>query len=310
MPNTPAQQDVPAAGVPIPGPSVAAPASSALSTQASAATPYIAPSTGAAGNLLSSPSWQSQVAGYLSGAYSSAEAQSVLGAGLGSAQLGLIAPQLGVSSAELENQAGYSLAAAALGYQGTGLQSQALAEQAGTAAAQQGLEQGMFGISMTQYPEQQAEATQQFQLQQQALQDQAAGAGTTSTQGAQRAIAANQAQYGWNMADIYRNQQLAALGQQSEQVGYGGQQALTANQQQQLSLAAQQQGLDVQQVYNQLGFGLQQLGVQASPESYLATIANAQAGGAQQLAALGYTGGLIGGLGTSNTAAILAALGL
>ncbi len=109
---------------------------------------------------------------------------------------------------------------------------------------------------------------------------------------------ATQAQeYGWQQADIYRAQQLAALGQQSEEVGYGGQQELSANQMQQLELAAKGQNLTGEQAMSQLGFGLQSIGYGASPEQYLSTIAQAQGSGAQTLAGLGSQAALIGGLG-------------
>jgi hypothetical protein len=253
--------------------------------------------TAASASLLANPNYQDQIAGYLSGQYSGSEAQYGLTASLGSAQLGLDPSALGVSSAELENSTGYDLANALLGYQGIGLQSQALASQAGTAAAQQGISNAEYAVSATQYPEQMAEAKQQFQTAQQGQQDQGAATGTTNTQGQKTAEANLASNYGWQQADIYRNQQLAALGQQSSEVGFGGTEEQLANAQQQLKLSAEGQGLTAQQATSQLGFGLQSLGVSAEPEQYLAAIANAQGEGASQLSALGSQAALIGGLG-------------
>ena len=80
-------------------------------------------------------------------------------------------------------------------------------------------------------------------------------------------------------------------------MGYAGSQEQLANQQQQLQLAARQQGLDAGQAYEQLGFGLSQAGTQYDPTSYLAASANAQGSAAQQYAALGSQASLTGGLG-------------
>lgn len=261
------------------------------------AAPAATPTTAASSGLLASPSFQSQIAGYLSGQYAPAEAQYGLAGALGSAQLGTAGQALGVQSSELENTTGYDFANALLGYENTGLQSQALASQGGVAAAQQGLTTGEYGISATQYPEQQAEAKQQFQTAQQGQQDAGAASGTTNTQGQKTAESNLASQYGWQQADIYRQQQLAALGQQSSQVAFGGTEEQIANAQQQLGLSAQGQGLSAQQASDQLKFGLQSLGVSAEPEQYLAAIANAEGSGAQQLSALGSQAALIGGLG-------------
>jgi hypothetical protein len=254
--------------------------------------------SGASGNL------SQELFSYLLGGAAPGIAGSGLSAQLGASQMGLAGPALGVSSANAQVGEGYNLANALLGYEGIGLQSQGLASQAGTAAAQQGIEQGQYGVSQTQYPEQAQEATAQYGQARQQLLSQTAASGSSNAPGANTAQNLQQAQYGWNMADIYRNQQLAALGQQSEQVGYQGQQAQFANQQQQLGLAAQGQGLSAQQGISQFAFGLQQLGVQAEPEQFLQGIANPQSQQAQQVAALGSQAALIGGLGPNFLAGI------
>lgn len=257
----------------------------------------LSPLSGATSNLLSSPNWQNQVSGYLAGQAAPAVAQQGLAGALGSAQLGMVGPQLGVSEGELGNAQSYDLANALLGYEGTGLQSQGLAQQASTAAAQQGTEEAEYGLQQGEFPEQSAEAALQNQNAVIGNRDSAAVGGTLNTQGYGRTQATQASEYGWQQADIFRNQQLSALGQQSEEQGYEGQESSIANQRQQLGLAAQGQGLSAQQATAQYGFGLQQLGINASPEQYLSTISNAQGGEAQQLAALGSQASLIGGLG-------------
>lgn len=267
--------------------------------QSSAGT--LSPFSGATAGLLTSPQWSSEAAGYLAGQAGPGIAQSALAESLGSAQLGMVGPQLGVSAAEMQYGTGMDLANALLGYQGIGLQQRGLGAQAQTAAQQQGLEQAQFGVQQGQYPEEQQKAALQNALAVAGMQDQGAISGTLGTQGYKRQQAAQGAEYGWQQADIFRAQQLSELGQQAEQVGYKGQQEQIANQMQQLGLAAKGQGLSAQQAIAQLGFGLQQLGVQANPEQYITAITNAQGQGAQNLAALGSQASLIGGLGPNFT---------
>ena len=266
----------------------AQPAKTATSSAAA-----LSPFSQTTANLLA----QGNISGDLAAQAGPTVAQGALSGALGSAQLGMVGPQLGVSEAELGNTQGYDLANALLGYEGTGLQSQGLAQQAGTAAQQQGVEEAEYGVSNTQYPEQQAEAALQNQNAVIGQRDSSAIGGTLNTTANKRAVATQASEYGWQQADIYRNQQLAQLGQQSEEQGYTGSQEQIANQRQQLELAAQGQGLSAQQAQSQYGFGLQQLGVAASPEQYLSSISNAEGNEAQTLAGVGSQAALIGGLG-------------
>jgi hypothetical protein len=257
----------------------------------------LSPFSATTSSLLSSPNWQNEISGYLAGQAAPTAAQGALTGAVASGSLGLVGPQEGVSAAELQNNTGYDLANALLGQQGIGLESQGLASQASTAAKQQGLEEAGYGVQSTEYPEQQAEAALANQNQVIANRDASAIGGVVDTTSTKRTAATQQQQYQWQSADIYRNQQLAALGQQSEEAGYGGQEEQFANQRQQLELAAQGEGLTAQQAQDQLGFGLQQLGVNASPEQYLSQIANAQGSEASTLAGVGSQAALIGGLG-------------
>jgi hypothetical protein len=259
----------------------------------------LSPFSGTTASLLASPNWQNEISGYLAGQAAPTAAQGALSGSVASGELGLVGPQEGVSAGELQNSTGYDLANALLGQEGLGLQSQGLASQASTAAKQQGVEEAQYGVQSTQYPEQQAEAALANQNAVISNRDSAAIGGTTDTTSAKRTASTQAAQYGWQQADIYRNQQLAQLGQQSEEQGYGGQEEQFANQRQQLALAAQGEGLTAQQAQSQLGFGLQQLGVNASPEQYLSTIANAQGSEASTLAGVGSQAALIGGLGAN-----------
>ena len=213
--------------------------------------------------------------------------------------MGEAVSQYGLTQAEQQNQAAYGQANAALGFQGTQLQSQGLAQQASTAGQQQGLEEAQYGIQQGQYPEQQAQAALANKNAVINARDQAAVGGTLNTTGYQRGQATQAAQYGWQQADIFRNQQLAQLGQQGEQVGFQGQESQIANQRQQLALAAQGQGLTEQQAQDQLAFGMQQAGISATGDiyGYAQQAAAAQGGAAQTYAGALSQASLIGGLG-------------
>jgi hypothetical protein len=259
----------------------------------------LSPYAGATAANIANPNWQNQIAGYLQGQAGQGIAGAGLQGALASQQLGMVGPQTQLSTAEAQNQGGYSLANALLGYQGTQLQSQGLAQQASTAAGQQGIEESQFGVQQTQYPEQLQQAALANANATRGITDQGAISGTLNTTGQARQQATQAASYGWQQADIFRNQQLSQLGQQSEQLGFAGQESGIANQQQQLALAAKGQGLSAQQAQDQLAFGLQQLGISAQGDvlGFMQQGAQAQGSEAQQYAAALSQAGMIGGLG-------------
>jgi hypothetical protein len=259
----------------------------------------LSPYANATAQNISSPNWQNQIAGYLQGQAGQGIAGAGLQGALASAQLGMVGPQTQLATAEAQNQGGYSLANALLGYQGTQLQSQGLAQQASTAAGQQGIEESQFGVQQSAVPEQLQQAALANANATRGITDSGAISGTLNTTGQKRAQETQAAQYGWQQADIFRNQQLAQLGQQSEQLGFAGQESGIANQQQQLALAAKGQGLSAQQAQDQLAFGLQQLGISAQGDvlGFMQQGAQAQGAEAQQYAAALSQAGMIGGLG-------------
>ena len=252
-------------------------------------------------SLVSSPNSTNEIAGYLLGQYAPQLSAYGTQAAVASGQAGEVGPMTQLAAGELGSNEQFTLANALLGMQGIGLQSQGLSSQMGTAAAQQGIEQSQFGVQQTQFPEQLQQAALQNANALRGLSDQGAISGTLGTQGYGRSVATQGAEYGWQQADIFRNQQLSQLAQQSEQVGYGGQQEQLANQMSQLGVAAQGQGLSATQAQAQLGFGLQQLGYQGQDSlmQYLNQVATAEGGQAQQLAGIGSQAALIGGLGST-----------
>lgn len=255
------------------------------------------PVTGSIATMLASPTWRSQVGAYLWGGYAGELGTYGLQGALASTQLGMTPFGLGLTGAQLQTQAGFTFARAMLGYQGLGLQSATLGRQAATAGAQQGLEQGQYALTSQRYPQEAATATLSYRNRQLGLQSNAAATGTLNTSGARNAQQTAAQQYAWQLATIYRQQQISALGQQSEILGYGTKAGALANAQQQLALAAKGQGIDVQQAVSQLGFGLTQLGIKATPLQILTAIGQSQTGAATTLRALLSSGSLIGGLG-------------
>jgi hypothetical protein len=257
------------------------------------------PLTAEFSKLMTSGNPQDEIMGLLLGQSMQQMTQAGLAGTLGQAQLAMTGPQLAVAQQELGTNTGYDLANLLLGQQQIGLSQQNIGTQQAVSAAQQGVEQQQYGLQQTQYPEQFAQAALANKNAVQALQQQGAIGGTLMTEGSKQRFATQAAEYGWQNADIFRNQQLAQLSQAGEQYGYAGQQAGYANQLAQLGLSAKAQGLSASQAMAQLGFGLQQLGYQASPEQYLSQLAGAQGTQAQGLAGVGAAAGLIGGTGAN-----------
>ncbi len=209
----------------------------------------------------------------------------------------LITPRIAVTQQHLIATGGYDIASAILGEEQTTLAEQTNLAKTLAGRQQQGIEQAQYGITSTKYPQEQAQAALAYKNTQLANQRGAAASGTTGTTGAHEAQSTAKANYGWRSATIYRQQQLAALGQTSEQVGYGLSQEQLANSSQQLALTAQKQGVSYQQLISQLGYGLSQVGIKTTPVKYYAAMQ-----GAAGTEATTYRGGyaqasVLGGLG-------------
>ena len=118
-----------------------------------------------------------------------------------------------------------------------------------------------------------------------------------SEQGTQQGLQQQGAQNALTQQSDFIQQQLGQLGQQSQAIGYGGQQAQYANQLAQLGVQSQQQGLSAQQAQSQLGFGLGQLGIQSASDlaGFYGQAEQADAGAAAaQTAAIGQAGAATG----------------
>lgn len=227
----------------------------------------------------------------------SAIGQIAAGQAPGIAQSGLTMAQLlseiGMVGPQAQETAQYNAQQLGLGEAGLGItaeqnqiQQQGLAAQLGLSGAQQGIEEQQFGLSMQQYPEQQAQAALANKNAVQALSSQGAISGTLGTEGHKQAVSTQTQQYGWQQADISRAQQNAQLGQKSEEAGYKYSVGDIARSQQNLQLAAAANGLSYEQMVSQFGQAQSQLG---------------QGGGLEQLYTqyLAQQGSQLQGLGTA-----------
>ena len=268
----------------------------------------------AVGTEMVNPQFLNSVAGYLGAEAAPTQAGYEQQYAAAQAQAGVAPAGLQESIANQQQNTGYALANALLGYQGTQLQEQGLAGQIGTAAQQQAIEQQQYGGQLAQLGvTQQGTALQQANLAYQTPQQYqkqagaAAAAGALNTQGNKQAVGNIQQQAAYQGSQLglqsqseYIQQQLAQLGQQSEQVGYGGTQQQMANQYQQIELAAKQAGIPVQQAISQMQYGIGQAGIQADPTQFINQAATAQGGEATTQGAVMANAAAVTGMGAQN----------
>jgi hypothetical protein len=177
--------------------------------------------------------------------------------------------QYNLTNTQLEQQSANQLAQLGISGQQIGLQGQGLAAQASLLGTTSGLEAQEYGLQQQQYPEQQAEAALNYQNNRQNLQGNLASTGALNTVGSRNQQNLLSQNYGWQTADINRAQQQSALEQQGTLAQQQYSAADIARQQQNLQLVAQSNGLSIQEVQQQLGYGLAQSGLdyqQALPQ--------------------------------------------
>lgn len=213
-------------------------------------------------------------------------------------QIGQIGPETQESIAYNNAMAGYQQAglqnqAEDIGIQGVGLQ-----QQGAQNAAQQGFEEQGYALQQGQYPEQSAEAALAYQNTMMQTQGGQAIGGTQNTVGGRQQVSTQAQQYGFQQEDINRAQQLSALGQKSEESGYGYSQEQLANATKQLGLSADANGLSQQELMTMLNYGNTQAGEGASQDliqllSQLGSGELNQVGTAgSALSSLGFAGGI------------------
>jgi len=218
----------------------------------------------------------------------------------------------------------------ALDPQSIALQNALLGTQENVAAGTQQLAQGAGGVGGGGFAAQLAnlayELPQQFQQQAGA----AGAAGATNTVGNKQAqqnigeqfsynvgnvedqakqsalayqgqMAGYQEQAGQNKLSLqndYLQSQINAINQQSEQAGYQGQQEQYQNALAQLGVSSAQTGVSAQQAYEQMAYGINQLGVSTDMTPQIIQAMTGESGEATGLAQLGQAGAVVGGLGT------------
>lgn len=235
-------------------------------------------------------------------------------------QLGLTGAEVNQQQAQATQGLGYSEANAALGQEQLGLQGQGLAAQAGLLGTQYGIQQQtlqgqeqlaatQYGLSQQDIAAQRANQTQAYGNTVQNTQGSLAASGALNTGGSKQTQATNSFQNQQAQAAITRQQQgeQAQYGFQQQQFGLeaqgqAAQQAYSlgdiARGQQGLNLSAQANGLSLDQTINQVGYGMQQAGLQGqqTAEQLYGQIGTAVGQGATyQSGAIGY-GALLGGV--------------
>jgi hypothetical protein len=213
-------------------------------------------------------------------------------------QLASLGDQQQQADAYAQAMSGFKGSELQIAGQKIGLQQTGLQEQMAASAAQQGIEQKQYGLQQTQYPEQYAEAALNYMTSQRGLQGQLAANGVLNSGGStiqQTNLAQN---FAWQNQDIALAQGLSQLGQQSEQIGYNAQQQQQQLAQQNLTYAAQANGLSEQELNEQLNYQLaqnKQSGIQSAGQ-LLGQMGNLAAGDVsteiQSLLPLGYAAGL------------------
>ena len=235
------------------------------------------------------------------------------------AQIGMIAPELNTQDQQALSQEGYGEANALLGMEQLGLQGQGLQAQEGLLNTQYGIQQKtlqgqeqlagtQYGLSQQDIAAQRAQQGISYGNQVSGTQNQLASSGALNSQGSKQAQGTNAAENTLAQMGITRQQQgeQAAYGFQKEQFGLeqqgeAAQQAYSlgdiARGEQGLGLAAQANGLSVQQLINQTQYGMGQAGYQASQQEggLYGQVGQAIGQGAQYSAgAIGYSA-LLGG---------------
>ena len=167
---------------------------------------------------------------------------------------GLTNAQQSISNEYNNTLAGYQLAQLGISQQQLGIQGTSLQQQQQLQGVQNTTEQATYGLQQQVFPEEQAEATANYNEQQSQLQGGLAASGALNTKGSTQQQTLLGQNYAWQQADIGRAQQEAALGQTATVAGQQYSSEQLNNAQSNLSLLAQANGMSEQEVYNQLAY--------------------------------------------------------
>jgi hypothetical protein len=195
-----------------------------------------------------------QIVGQLGAGAANQVAAGNLGIASAEANYGLTNAQQAVSNEYNNTLAGYQLGQLGISQQQLGIQGTSLQQQQQLQGVQTGVEQATYGLQQQVYPEEQAEATANYNEQQSQLQGGLAASGALNTKGSTQQQTLLGQNYAWQQADIGRAQQEAQLGQQATVAGQQYSEEQINNAQSNLSLLAQANGMSEQEVYNQLAY--------------------------------------------------------
>ena len=195
-----------------------------------------------------------QVVGQLGAGAANQVAAGNLGIASAEANYGLTNAQQAVSNEYNNTLAGYQLGQLGISQQQLGIQGTSLQQQQQLQGVQNTTEQQTYGLQQQVFPEEQAEATANYNEQQSQLQGGLAASGALNTKGSTQQQTLLGQNYAWQQADIGRAQQEAALGQTATVAGQQYSSEQLNNAQSNLSLLAQANGMSEQEVYNQLAY--------------------------------------------------------
>jgi hypothetical protein len=254
------------------------------------------------GNYQTSPNSLQNILGSSLAGIAPGIAGSGLQAALAGEQYNINQNQYGLTTTNLEQQAANQLAGLGISAQQIGLQGRGLQAEAGLLATTTGLEQDQAKLQFGQYPQQREQALLNYGTNVSNLRGNLAASGATNTVGAtqqQNLLARN---YEWQQADINRAEEQQYL----QQLGTTAQQQYSAadiaRQQQNLQLVAEQNGLSVQEVQQQLAYGLSQAGldVRQNLPQLLNSLNQIYSGDVTQIEGAAGQLGLLGGTSIAN----------
>lgn len=213
-------------------------------------------------------------------------------------EAGLIGPELGLSNAYQSAMAGFQTGQLGIRGQQIGLSRLGTQQEQALQGILNPLEQQSYALSTTQYPEQRQEAALTYRNRLLQEQGNIAQSGAQGTLGAQQELTTMKQQYGFQLQDIARSQQLATLSQR----GTLAQQKYTTEQLnnalQNLSYVAESNGLSQQEVMTRLNYAITQgqLGAQATAIGILTHLGQIWSGAETNAAAILGTSGYVNGM--------------
>ena len=198
--------------------------------------------------------------------------------------------------------AGYTGAQLGVSRQQLGIQTTALQQKSALLGGQFTIERQQYALAQQAYPQQYAQAALTYTIKKKQLQEQGATSGAQNVTTQKKQLGTLGQEYTWQVQNIQRAQKTTQLGQQAtlEKQQYTQQQI--ANNQKNLTLLAQSNGLSQQEVITRLNYAIANNQIQGvtSINTLMAKLGSVYSGEATQLGSQlglgGFAGGTIGGM--------------